>query len=113
MVNMNVKTLVAAAVLAAAGITAFFWYFQSDEARIKKRFKSIAELASKSGDEHELTTAVTAKKIADMFADTCGIDIPSYDISRTYAKNDIPAHVMGARSRYTDILLKFHDITIE
>lgn len=113
MVNLNIKTIIAAAVLGVAGILVFFWYFQSDEARIKKRFKSIAELASKSGEEHELTAAVSAKKIGDMFADTCLIEIPSYNISRSYDNNDIPANVMGARSRYTDISLQFHDITID
>jgi hypothetical protein len=113
MVNINIKTLIAAAILGVGGIIVLFWYFQSDEARIKKQFNTIAKLASRSGDEHELTAAVTAKKIGDMFADTCGIEIPSYRISRVYAKKDLPGHVMGARSRYSDIAMKFHDINIE
>ena len=110
---VNIKTIIAAAVLVVAGIIALFWYFQGDEARIKKRFNTIAELAEKSPDEHELTAAVNARRIGDMFADTCQIEIPSYNISRTYAREDIPAHVMGARSRYSEIAMKFHDINIE
>lgn len=110
---VNMKTIIAAAVLVVAGIIALFWYFQSDEARIKKRFNTIAELVEKSPDEHELTAAVNARRIGDMFADTCQIEIPSYNISRAYAKEDIPPHVMGARSRYSDIVMKFHDIDID
>jgi hypothetical protein len=113
MVNINIKTLIVAAILAVGGILVLFWYFQSDEARIKKQFTTIAKLASRSGEEHELTAAVAAKKIGDMFADTCVIEIPSYRISRVYAKKDLPGHVMGARSRYTDISLDFHDIIID
>ncbi len=113
MVNINIKSLIAAAVLIVAGIIAFFWYFQGDEARIKKRFKTIAELAEKSPDEHELTAAVNARRIGGMFADACQIEIPSYNISRTFDRKDIPGRVMGARSRYTDISLDFHDITID
>jgi hypothetical protein len=110
---VNMKTISAAAVLVLAGIIALFWYFQGDAARIKKRFNTITELAEKSPDEHELTAAVNARRIGDMFADTCRIEIPSYNISRTYTREDIPSHVMGARYRYADIAMKFHDIDID
>lgn len=110
---VNMKTIIAAAVLVVAAIIAYFWYFQSDEAKIKKQFKTIAELAEKGSDEYELTAAVSAKRIGGMFADTCRIEIPSYNISRTYARDDIPAQVLGARSRYSDISMKFHDLDID
>ncbi len=110
---VNMKTIIAAAVLAVAGIITFFWYFQGDDAKIKKQFKTISELAEKGSDEHELTAAVNAKRIGSMFADTCRIEIPSYNISRTYARADVPAHVLGARSRYSDISLKFYDLDID
>ncbi len=103
---------VVVAIAAAAGIIAFFWFFQSDEAKIKKQFSAIAELASKASEEHELTAAVRARKIGDRFAETCRIEIPAYNISSTYAGKEIPARIMGARSRYAEISLTFHDIDI-
>ncbi len=107
-----IRIVVTAVVVAAAGIMVFFWFFQSDEAKIKKQFNVIAELASKASDEHELTAAVNARKIGEKFAETCRIEIPAYNISRTYAGKEISARIMGARSRYAEILLTFHDIDI-
>lgn len=107
-----VRNIIIAAVIAVAGVVAFNWFFQSDEAKIKKRFKTIAELSSKDVDEHELTSAVNAGRISEMFADICRIEIPAHNISRTYAKKDITAQVMGARARYSEILLTFHDLDI-
>lgn len=107
-----VRNIFLVVVIAAAGVAAFYWFFQSDEAKIKKRFKTIAELSSKDADEHEFTSAINAGRISEMFADTCRIEIPAHNISRTYAKKDISAQVMGARSRYSEILLTFHDLDI-
>ncbi len=109
---VNVRNIIIAAVVVVAGVAAFYWFFQSDEAKIKKRFKTIAELSSKDADEHEFTAAINAGRISEMFAETCRIEIPARNISRTYAKKDISAQVMGARSRYSEILLTFHDLDI-
>ena len=106
------RNLITISVIVIISTIAFFWFFQSDEAKIKKRFKTIAELSSKSSNEHELTSALSARKIGDMFADTCRVEIPSHNISRTYANENIPPHVLGVRSRYSEISLKFHDLDI-
>jgi len=109
---VTLRTIVIAVVVAAAGVTALFWYFQSDTAKIRKQFKAIAEAASKDAGEHELTAAAGARKIGRMFAENCRIEIPAYDISRTYAREDIPGRIMGARSRYSEISMRFHDLDI-
>lgn len=106
------RNIITVSVIVLFSTIAFFWLFQSDEAKIKKRFKTIAELSSKGSDEHELTAALSARKIGDMFADTCRVEVPSYNISRTYANENIPPHVLGIRSRYSQISLKFHDLDI-
>ncbi len=113
MVNLRTITiLVIAAAVAFAGVAALFWYFQSDTARIQKQFKTIAEAASKDPGEHELTAAAAARKIGAMFAENCRVEIPAYDISRTYPREDIPGRIMGARSRYSEISMTFHDLDV-
>lgn len=106
------RNIIVAIVVVAAAVMAVVWFFQSDEARIKKRFKTIATEVSKAPDEHELKAAAGARKIGSLFADSCWIEIPGYNISRAYDREEIPGRVMGARSRYAEISLKFHDIDI-
>ena len=109
---VKTKMIFAAIAVVLTGILSYYWFFQGDSAKIRNRFKTMAELASKSPDEHELAAAINARRIGDMFADACRVEIPSHDISRRYSKTDIPAHIMGARSRYPEISLRFHDLQI-
>jgi len=105
--------LLAATGITAAAIIAFFIFFQSDTAKIKKCFSTLSAQAEKSGDEHDLAAAVTARKIESLFAETVRIEIPSYDIDQTLPHSEISSHVLYARSQYRDISLKFYDFQIE
>ena len=110
--NITYRHLIIAAVVVAAGAAAFFWFFQGDEARIKKRLNAFAALASKEPGEHDLTAALNAGRIGEMFADTCRVEIPAYNIAATYPGKEVSPRVMGARARYSEILLRFHDLDI-
>lgn len=109
---VTVRNFIITALVAAAGIFIFFWFFTGDEMKIKKQLKNLAELVSKDSDEHPLMAAASARKIGNMFTEICMIKIPSHSISRTYKRENIPAYVMASRSRYSEISLKFHDIQI-
>ena len=109
---VKMRKIFIAALAATAGIILFFWFFTGDEAKIKKQFKILEELASKDSVEHELIAAANARKIGNMFTGTCRIEIPSHSISRVYKRENIPAYVMAARSQYSAISLKFYDILI-
>jgi len=113
LIEINTKNIAIIGLIIIAGIVAFFWIYQSDEARIKKRFTSISELAAKDGEENELMAALKARKIADVFAKSCRIDIPSESISQTFSKDEIPPHVMAGRARYSRLAVKFYDIQIK
>jgi hypothetical protein len=102
----------AVAVLAVSAVIVAFSWFQSDASRIKKRLKSVSELASRVPGEHELIAGANARKIGEMTAETIRIEIPSYNISRTYTRKDIPANVMMARSRYLEMSFDVYDLEI-
>jgi len=110
---VNSKHIFAGCGLAAIAIATFFLFFQSDTAKIKKCFSTLSGQMERSGDEHELLAAAAARKIESLFAETVRIEIPSYDIDQTFARNDISPHVLYARSQYKDISLKFYDFQIE
>jgi len=107
------KHIFAAGGLAVAAIAAFFLFFQSDTAKIKKCFSTLSAQMEKSGDEHEFLAAAAAQKIESLFAETVRIEIPSYDIDQTLPHSEISPHVLYARSQYKDISLKFYDFQIE
>jgi hypothetical protein len=109
---VNLRYFIISALVAAAGIIFFFWIFSSDEAKIKKQFKNLANLVSADPDEHQLIAAANARKIGNMFSETCLFEIESHSISRTYNRENIPAHLMAVRSQYSAISLKFYDLHI-
>ncbi|MFO8085887.1 MAG: hypothetical protein R6U27_16385 [Desulfobacterales bacterium] len=109
---VTVRNFIAASLIIAAVIIFFFWFFTGETAKIKKKFKTLAELVYKDSKEHPIMAAASARKIGNMFTENCRFDIPSHSISRTVSRENIPAHVMAVRSRYSKILLKFHDIQI-
>jgi hypothetical protein len=109
---VNLRHFIISVLVAGVGIIIFFWLFASDEAIIKKQFKNLADLVSADSDEHQLIVAANARKIGNMFAETCLFEIPSHSISRTYKRENIPAHVMAVRSQYSAISLKFYDLHI-
>ncbi|MEW6079078.1 MAG: hypothetical protein AB1724_14805 [Thermodesulfobacteriota bacterium] len=106
------KHLLIAAVLVAAGITGFLLFYSSDETVIKKRFKSLAADFSRESPENDLLNAAKSKRIANMFAKTCRVVIPDYDVARTFSRDDVQPYVMMARSRYKDIAINFFDFFI-
>ena len=110
---VNAKHAIFAALIAAGAIFAFFTFFQGDEAKIKKKFHSLAELVEKNGNEHDLIAAKKAHQIEQMFSKTVRIRIPSYDIDRSFDNRDISPHVLYARARYRKISLEFNDFRFE
>jgi hypothetical protein len=110
---VNQKNIILFATICLAGLIAFWWLYESDEAKIRKRFDALAEEAAKVSDETELAAALKAKKLSDMCADPFTVKIPSYSISRIFPKSDIAANILAARAHYASIAVKFYDITIE
>jgi hypothetical protein len=106
------KHLLIAAALAAAGLIGFLLFYKSDETVIKKRFKSLAADFSREYPENDLMNAAKGKRIGNMFAKTCRVHIPDYDVDMTIARDDVQPYVMVARSRYRDISLDFYDFSI-
>jgi len=99
--------------LTAAAVIIFFLFFQSDEAKIKKKFHKLAERVEKNGAEHDLIAAKKAHEIEQMFFGTVRIQIPSYKVDKTFPRSEISPHVLYARSLYQNISLTFHDFQFE
>jgi hypothetical protein len=106
---VNSKNLIFAALLAGAAVFAAFLFFQGDEAKIKKKFHALAEQAGKNGNEHDLIAAKKAHQIEQLFFGTVRIEIPSYEIDKSFPRSEISPNVLYARARYQKISLEFYD----
>ena len=109
---VKLRTVLVAAVIATAGIIVFLVYYFSDQAVIKRRFQHLAEQLAKESPENNLLSAAKGKHIGDMFADTCRVYLPGYDVDQTFTGRDVQPYVMMARSRYKSIAVEFYDFNI-
>lgn len=109
---VNQKNIIIAGLLIACGIIVFFIFFQSDEAKIKKKFHKLAESVGKNGDEHDLIAAKTAHEIEQMFTGSVCIQIPSYSVDKTFPRSEISPHVLYARALYQKMAIQFYDFRI-
>ncbi len=103
---------IAGGVLLIFGV-AYYFIYQSDTAIIKRRLKALCENMKKTADENKLASGLKAKTIKDLFADPLILEIPSHDIVKTIAKQEIPGYVAMGRMRFETISLTFYDIAIK
>jgi hypothetical protein len=109
----KVKYIIIAGTVLLATIAAFIIFSHSEEAKVKKQFKYLAQKMKKAPGEITLTSAAKANKLRDLFTETCSIHAPAYSFSKDISSQDLPVLVMATRSPYKIISLKFHDFVID
>ena len=110
---VKAKHIIIAGGILTAGIIAFFIFSQSEEAKVKKQFEFIAEKIEKAPGEHNIIAAAKANRIIEVITDPCKIHAPAYSFSREASSDELSTFVLGKRSRYSTISLKFYDFIID
>jgi hypothetical protein len=110
---VRIKHIIIAVLVVAIGAVGFVFFFQSEESKVKRQFKSLSEKVSKEPDESKLAMALKAQQLQTLFAENCGLGVPSYAISGNYTPQDISSLALTAFSHYSKISLKFYDMTID
>ncbi len=110
---VKAKYIVIGGGVLVAGIIAFFIFSQSEEAKIKKQFKFIAERIEKRPEESHIIAATKANRIREVFTETCKIHAPAYSYSRDTSSDELSTLVLSERSQYSEISLKFYDFVID
>lgn len=109
----KIKYIIILGVVLVAGIIAFIFVSQSEEARIRKQFKFLAENMKKTPKEPPLISSSKANRIKALFTETCTIHAPAYSFSRDLSSQELFSLVLTARSKYSEISLKFYDLNID
>ena len=109
---VKLKTIIIILAAAGLGLFAFYRYYQSDESRINRQFKRLAEWGSKESGEQNLSMAVRVKKLETLFGKECRVEAPEYSRSKTYAPSEIGNIARMAAGKYTAIGIRFLDLNI-
>jgi hypothetical protein len=110
---VKAKHVVIAALLLAAGIIVFFVFFQSEEAKVKRQFKRIAEKVEKTPEESVVVSATKANRIGEAFTKTCTVHAPVYSFSRDIPSDELTTLILSMRSQYSEISVKLYDFVID
>ena len=110
---VKTKYLIIAGGVLVAGIIAFFVFFQNEEAKIKKRFKFIAENIEKTSGENPIIAAAKANRTKKVITKSCKIHAPEYSFSGVISSDELGAFVFSKRAPYSEISLNLHDFIID
>lgn len=111
---MVTKKYLAVGLILVVAVALILIVFVDWEARaVKKQLRSIAKEMTWARADSELTMAVRIKHVQEKIADNCQVDIPSYKISQSVAKNDVPAYMMMAKNYYKNLSVKLEDLKVE
>lgn len=97
---------------AILGFLAVYYFFPSDEKKIKKQFTLLSEWAAKDQDESTLTMAHKARNIGGLFGERVGLEVPEFDISGSHAREEIIGYTARVRLSFSRMSLQFYDLSI-
>jgi hypothetical protein len=106
------KKYVIPGLLVILGLLAFYFFFPSEEKQTKKRFTLLSEYASKDQGEGTFIMAHKVKNIGALFTDKLKLQIPDYELSGSYTRQDIVNYAMRARLSFSRLSLQFFDLII-
>ncbi len=110
---MNKKIIIAVFLLAAAAAVAWFFIAPNEKAKVKKQFASLSDLVSKEKGETNISMALRANSIGNLFDDKCSFDFAKHDMEGIYTPEEITSHAARGRAMFSKISLKFYDINPE
>jgi hypothetical protein len=110
---VKIKYFIIVSIFIAAGIAVFFFVFESQEAKIKKQFKFIAEKMEKYEEESPLISGAKAKSLTKAIANPALIIIPAYSYSKETSSESLTRTILTMRSQYSKISMTFYDFVFD
>ncbi len=106
------KPIIAGTLIVVAGIWTVLYLFPSEEKKVRKQFRLLAEWVSKEPGESPMTMAYKINNIGGLFDGVCQFNIPASSFSGTYMREEISAYVSSGRLSLSQLDLKFYDLDI-
>jgi hypothetical protein len=106
------KYIIVGAMILVIGLWVAIYFFPSEEKKIKKQFRLLAEWVSKDPGENTFTMAYKIKNIGTLFDGTCEFNLPVYSFSGNYTPEEISSYAAQGRLSFSELNLKFYDFDI-
>ena len=106
------KNIIIGVLVLVIGIGVTLYFFPSEEKRIKKQFRLLAEWVSKDPSENTFTMVYKVKNIGSLFDGTCEFKVPVYSFSGSYTPEEISGYAARGRLFCSQLYLKFYDLVI-
>ncbi len=106
------KLIIAGTLVVVAGIWVALYFFPSEEKKIRKQFRLLAEWVSKDPGENTFTMAYKIKSIGTLFDGTCEFKVPVYSFSGSYTPEEISGYAARGHLSFSQLYLKFYDLDI-
>ena len=107
------KNIVIGAVVLVIGIGVTLYLFPSEEKKVKKQFRLLAEWVSKEPGENTITMAFKVKNVGTLFDGACEFKIPSYSFAGSYTPEEISGYAANGRLYCSQLHLKFYDLVVD
>ena len=98
--------------IVALGLLAYFYFYPSEEKKIKKQLALLSEYASHDRGESAFALARRLDHMAALFADRVELKVPRYELSGTHTRREIVNLAARARMAFSQTTLKFHDVSV-
>jgi len=110
---VSYKNIIIAALVLTIGIGGLLYLFPSEEKKVKKQFRLLAEWVSKDPGESTMTMAFKVKNVGTLFGKICEFKIPSYSFSGSYTPEEISSYAANGRLYCSELHLKFYDLVVD
>jgi hypothetical protein len=110
---VNSKYLIIGCAVLVGGAVAFLIFWQSEEAKVRKQLDFIAEKIEKTAGESPIIAAAKANQIREAITENLRINAPAYSSLRNISSDELSTILLGMRSRYSEISVRFYDVVIE
>jgi hypothetical protein len=94
------------------GLLAYFYFYPSEEKKIKRQLALLSEYTSKDGGESAFALAHRLDHIGGLFDSRVTLKAPRYELSGTHTRQEIVHLAARARMGFSQMTLKFHDVSV-
>lgn len=107
------KYWIAALLVAGVGIAVFVLMVDWEARAVKKRMRFLEQQLQWAPEDNDLVVAARVKRVGEMVADPCRVDMPTYEITRSFSQRDVAPYLMMALRRYRHLAVELHDLSVE
>jgi hypothetical protein len=100
-----------AALVCILGVLAVLILLPSEEKKVSKQFKVLANVVSKEPGENVFTTARKAQEIVPLFDENCELIMAADSVSSHFSRGEIASYVIRSRTHFSDLSLTFVDLS--